>query len=204
MPPYDDSTVISSALPDIPDLSGYDTGEEVRTPWENGWYQAVVIPGYTTQNGHAFVTADEPSKDGKSRNINVCFEVTRKSDNATFNLFSRFANYRPEDFTTARLAFVETAKQRNTERIKAARTAQEQVTKQWDDTDAQRSHLAFVDLKALQDVAGTRLERNGTGGLNLTPVTGRQTFVYLGRDKENKYLEVKRTAQTLPPKAILL
>lgn len=201
---FDDNATTN--LPDVVDLSGFDTSEEERPQWEEGIYQAVVTNGYVTQSGFAWTTIDKPSKNNDSRNVTLCFQVTRQDGEKMDVAAPNFTNYRVEDLTASRQATAATAKARNEARIKEARAHGEEANKKWDDPDIQRTYLALVGIKRLQELNGGPLEKNsnGTGGFNLSPLVGKSTFVVLRKDKEGKYLEVKRTMQTLPVKATLL
>ena len=191
MPFTDDLTVTN--LPDvtIPDFSTFTRPE--TAPWVEGWYKATILPFYEFTNNEGnttrFETTDEPAlKTG--RNIRIVAAVTRQLDGLTRNIRSKNLNYRPTDFTAARIAEIETAKQRNEGR------------QRWDDKDAHRTFISFGALGELQNVAGTKFQQNGNGGLDLSPLFNKTGYVRLSfgdaNEQGRKYLEIARFATELP------
>lgn len=163
-------------------------------PWTEGWYKATTLPFYEFENREGnitrFETIDEIAQK-TGRNIRVVAAVTRQSDNLTRNVRSKNINYRPTDFTTERMALIETARQRNEGRQK------------WDDKDAHRTLIAFGTLGELEDFAGVpQFTKNGNGGLELSPLSNKTGYVRLAFGDENdqgrKYLEITRFATELP------
>lgn len=162
----------------MPDLT--DFADEPGGAWPKGWYTAEVIEGYATAKGKQFITEDNPSKDGTSRNMRLCFRVTKGSD--TRQLQESF-NYRPTDFTAERLQFIKEAR----EEFKGVKGA-------WADRDAQRSSLAIAKLGQLQKaLGGIKLPLTAAHTINPASIVGSKLDVYLTID-ENGYNEVKQFA----------
>lgn len=154
----------SEELPDIADFA-----EEVGGAWPKMWYRATIIEGYATRKGHQFITKDAPSKDGSSRNLQLCFLVTNvKGDERTLQ---ESYNYRVSDLTPERLAH-----------IKELREEFKSVQGQWPDRDGQRSSLAVAKLGAIKKAVGFNLTKGPDGGIMAGVFVGQQVDVLLGID----------------------
>lgn len=161
---------------EVPSLS--DFADEPSGAWPNGWYSAEIIEGYTTGKGKVFETEDTVSKRGDSRNLRLCFKVSKKGGDER-NMQESF-NYRVTDFTSERLAF-----------IKEMRAEYKGVKGKWMGAeDAQRSSLAIAKLGALEKSIGLRLKRASDGSLVPSVFVGQKLDVRLGTD-ENGYNEIK-------------
>lgn len=161
----------------LPDLT--DFADEPGGAWPKGWYQAEIIEGYATAKGKQFMTEDNPSKDGTSRNMRLCFRVSKGTD--ARQLQESF-NYRQTDFTPDRLAFIKEAR----EEFKGVKGA-------WADRDAQRSSLAIAKLGQLQKAMGVKVPLTANGTINPASLVSIKLDVYLTID-ENGYNEVKQFA----------
>ena len=181
-------------LSDIPDLSGI---SDVQTfeAWSDGWYKGTILARreFTDKTGseRVFESSDEPSQGGDSRNIRLQTEIVRQ-DGRTLNT-SVLVNYRPEDLSQ--------------ETIQAVVAQREQTGKdnQWGDLF--RPFMTLRRLGAIQRIAGVRqLQRNGNGGLDLTPVFGKVGYFKLGPDRKNPelYKEVKDFSDKVGPKTKVL
>lgn len=177
-------------LPEIPDLSGVQEAAGEGGGWEDGWYEGVIVDqrSFEDKNGNerVFETCDTPSAKGDSRNIRFQAVIRRKSDSRTLGT-SVQVNYRPEDLTPETVAAV-TAR---------ATAGDGQMG------DLFRPFLALQQLGRLQKIAGVRqLQRNGNGGLDLTPIYGKPAFFRLGPDSRNpQYREVKAFQAEAPKRA---
>lgn len=169
-------------LGDIPDLSGL--SDETRAPsWDDGWYAGRILEqrSFTDSNGNdrVFTTEDALSQNGESRNIRLQVELTRKSDSRVLNL-NTLVNYRLEDLSL--------------ETLQAVAAQQERVRSGEEKTMGNlfRSFMTLLRVGALQRIAGVRqFQRNGNGGLDLTPIYGKPAYFRIGPDKNEKFKEVK-------------
>ena len=171
-------------LPDVPDLTGIGDETTQLEPFIDGWYKAVIQEKrvFTDKNGNdrVFESGDNPSAAGDSRNIKLQIQVTRQSDGRQLNV-SHLVNYRPDDLTP--------------EAVKAVKVQQELVkegTAEWGSTF--RTFATLQRLGTLQRVAGVRqLQKNGNGGLDLTPVYSKECYVQLKDDDRNpQYKMIKQ------------
>ena len=159
-------------IPDVPDLSGVQDVETAR--FEDGWYGGTILAKreFTDRNGNdrVFESTDAPSQNGDSRNIQLQVELTRQSDKRTYNARA-MVNYRPEDLSA------ETVQQVMAQREKAKDEG-------WGSLF--RPFMTLMRLGKLQRIAGVRqLQRNGNGGLDLTPTYGKSAYFRLGPDDRN-------------------
>jgi len=135
--------------------------------WPKGWYTAEVLEGYSTPKGTVFTTTDGPSKQGDSRNLRLCFKVSK--GNQTRNLQQVF-NYRTTDFAPARIAQIKAMREEFKDEL------------HWPDKDAQRTNLALVNFKQFGNVLGHGVQLS-EGNTVLTPqFLGLKCEVYLGTD----------------------
>lgn len=180
-------------IPEIPDLSGITGGES--NSFQDGWYGGLILEqrAFTDQNGadRVFASSDEVSQKGDSRNVRLQVEVKRGSDGRVLNS-SVQVNYRPEDLTQATVQAVIA----ETERVKETGERR---------TDF-RPFIALQQLGKLQKIAGVRqLQRNGNGGLNLTPLFGKSAYFKLGPDERNpQYKAIVDFRETKPVKVPVL
>jgi len=184
-------------LPAIPDFNTVADEPQVK-PWEDGAYNAVIVSErtITTREGNeiTFTTEDTVSQKGDSRNINLQLLLTRQSDGRKFGTNYRI-NYRPDvDFSPERVS-----------RITEINKSGGEIAPTSDEV---RSRIALGQLKRLQKVAGTTFQRNGTGGLDLTPAFNKPLVVTLGDGDPNPttgkvYKEVKRISNEAPKKGVL-
>lgn len=144
--------------------------------WPKGWYGALVLEGYSTPKGTVFTTSDGTSKDGSSRNLRICFKVSKSTE--TRNIQESF-NYRTTDFTPERIGFV-----------KEMREQYKDVKGRWPDGDVQRSSLALASCKSLGKAVGHSLELTDEGYISPSQFVGKSLEVYLVID-ENGYNKVK-------------
>lgn len=177
-------------LGDIPDLSGIeDTQSE---PFLDGWYAGTIVEKreFTDRNGNdrLFLSADEPSQNGDSRNIKLQLELKRATDGKTLNI-STLVNYRPEDLSAETVAAV-VAQQGN----KNSESMGELF----------RPFMTLKRLSSLQKIAGVRsLGRNGNGGLDLHCLFGKQGYFRIKPDRRNAaYKEVVEFRDTRPSKVL--
>lgn len=182
-------------LLDIPDLSEMAEGDRQSEPWTNGWYGGRILEQrqFTDKNGNdrVFVSSDEPSQNGSSRNIRLQVVVTR-ADGRELNL-SALVNYRPEDLTTETVQAV------------AARRAQVKTGEtEWGDLF--RANMTLTRLGKLQKLAGVRnFARNGNGGLDLHGLYGKSAFFKLADDDRNsQYKMIKDYRADRPTKVPVL
>lgn len=148
--------------------------------WPKGWYKARIIEGFQTRKGKTVTTGDAVSKDGASRNLKLCLNVRKGTEER--NMIASF-NYRTSDFHPDRQSFI---KEKRLE-FKGMQS--------WPDKDAQRSSLA---LAALGDLAKATFppKRTAEGGLIAGLYVGTQVDVYLGLDSDGKYNEPKNFAKS--------
>lgn len=171
----------------LPDLS--DFADEPGGALQSGWYKAVIIEGYATRKGKQLVTEDAVSKDGASRNLRVCFQVSPLRGDSR-NLINGF-NYRPSDFTPERLAW-----------IKEKREEYKGVQGKWADADAQRSSLSIAQLGQFQKALGFQFPRTPNGTIVVGPLVGKALDVYIriGKDGFNEISQYAE-AETRTPKS---
>jgi hypothetical protein len=165
------------AAEEVPTLA--DFAEETGGAWPKGWYSAEIIEGYSTRKGTVFTTEDNPSKDGNSRNLRLCFKVHKGTDERTIQ---ESFNYRVTDLTPERL-----------KHIKELREEFKGVKGRWPDADGQRSSLAVAKLGMLERALGFTLKRATNGQLVPGVFIGQKLDVYLGVD-DNGYNEVRQAA----------
>lgn len=183
----------SISLGDIPDLSTINSHTETE-PFSDGWYAGTILERrtFTDQNGNdrVFESSDTPSQNGDSRNIRLQVQVKRASDGRTLNTNIQ-VNYRPEDLTA--------------ETIQAVAKRQEESKDNGNQMgDLFRPFMTLTRLASLQKIAGVRqFQRNGNGGLDLTPVYGKTAYFRLGDDPRSggKYKEVKTFQADAPKRA---
>lgn len=167
----DQPNLISEELPSLSEFA-----EEAGGAWPVGWYKAMVIDGYATRKGTVFTTEDTPSRDGQSRNMRLCLNVTGAA--GTRNTFDTF-NYRISDFTPARLEQIKELRQQ----FKGTRGA-------WPgQADAQRTSLAIANLGQLEKALGFRFKRHPEGYLVPGTFVGQKLDIRLGVDDKG-YNEV--------------
>jgi len=177
-------------LGDIPDLSGISNTADSE-PWADGWYSGTILERreFTDSNGNdrVFESGDQPSQNGDSRNITLQVQIKRQTDGRTLNSSVR-VNYRAEDLTRETIQAV----------AKAQETAKENGNQMG---DLFRPFMVLTRLSKLQRIGGVRqLQRNGNGGLDLTPVFGKTAYFRLGDDPRTngKYKEVKDFSAEAP------
>lgn len=161
---------------DLSDLAEEPSGG----PMQPGWYKSEIIEGYATRSGKQFLTSDEPSKNGDSRNLQLCFRVTPRTGEPR-NLNVRI-NYRLEDLTPERIAYV-----------KEAREQFRGVHGRWSDADVQRSSLALAQLGQLGKSVGFATPKAAQGNVNSASFIGKTPDIRLRIDKNN-YNEVSEYA----------
>lgn len=177
-------------LADIPDLSGI--GDEKPEPFVDGWYEGTILAKreFTDSNGNdrVFESSDAPAmKSG--RNIRLQVALKRRSDGRTMNT-STLINYQPEDLSA--------------ETVQAVTAQREKVKtggEEWGSLF--RPFMTLTRLGKLQKIAKVRqLQRNGDGGLDLTPLYGKTAYFKIGEDSRNaQYKEVK-DFQDFEPKRV--
>lgn len=167
------------ASEDVPSIA--DMAEEMGGAWPKGWYRAEVIEGYSTRKGKVFTTEDNISQKGDSRNLRLCFRVTKGTDERQMQTS---INYRTSDFTKERIAHV-----------KEMREEYKGVKGRWADGDAQRSSLALARLGALEKTTKQSLKRTPEGGLVPHIFVGKKLDVYLGVDDQG-YNEITGFAES--------
>jgi hypothetical protein len=180
-------------LVDIPDLSAIE--EERSEPLTDGWYQGTILGKreFTDKNGNerVFESSDTPAQ-SSGRNIRLQVELTRRSDNRTFNL-STLVHYKPSDLTA--------------ETIQAIAQRREENKKngvEWGDLF--RPFMTLSRLGALQKIAGIRqFQRTEDGGLDLTPLYGKVAFFKVGPDtRKPEYKEIKSFQENEPKRVPVL
>ena len=194
----DDYGTQMAPLPDVPDLSGITPDE--RIPWEDGWYQATALQSraFTSSDGMTttFISGDEPSQKGDSRNISVQVQVRRKNGDVLNGRV--LVNYKAEFLTSETVAAILQHK----EAMKAAKGTG-QKPPEWGPLF--RAFSATSDIGTLQRIAGVRqFVRNGAGGLDITPVFGKTLYVRLGPDdRKPQYKAVVEFSDVAPKKGVL-
>ena len=180
-------------LGDIPDLGGFEDSRPDFQPFENGWYQGIILQKreFTDKNGNdrVFESGDAVSQRGDSRNIRLQVELTRASDNKKLNV-STLINYNPNDLSQETLQAVAAHKEKvNTEGA------------EWGDLF--RSFMTLTRLAKLQKIAGVRqLQRNQDGGLELTPLYGKTAYFRIKDDTRNpQYKEIADFQDYKPKRA---
>lgn len=182
-------------IPAIPDLSGIadPTGGGSFEKFGPGWYAGEILESRTRTdkagNESTFASDDLPSQSGDSRNIRLQVAVTRASDKA-INHYSLRMNYRPEDLTTETV-------QQITAQMEAVKNGE-----QWGTLF--RPFMVLNRLSKLQKLAGVRqLQRNGNGGLDLTPTFTKHGYFRLAPQKDKpEYLEIADFRETAPKKVL--
>lgn len=180
------------SLPEIPDLSGIQDPQQF-TPFSDGWYEGTILAKRELTdrmgNERIFESTDQPSQAGDSRNLRLQVELVRKSDGRKYSTNTQI-NYRPEDFSAETVAAVTT-------QIEAVKGGAE-----WGPLF--RSFMALKQLSTLQKIAGVRqLQRNGNGGLELTPLYGKKAYFRLVPDERNpEYKAIKNFQETAPKKVL--
>jgi len=179
-------------LGDIPDLADFGDSRPEFQPFENGWYQGVILQKreFTDKNGNdrVFESGDSVSQRGDSRNVRLQVELTR-TDGKHLNV-STLINYNPNDLSQATLQAVAAHKEKvNTEGA------------EWGDLF--RSFMTLTRLAKLQKIAGVRqLQRSADGGLELTPLFGKTAYFRIGDDTRNpQYKEIKDFQDYRPKRA---
>src|SRR3990167_6241754 len=179
------TTETDFSLPEIPDISAVEGG--ASEPWSEGWYEGVVLgeSSFVDRNGNerVFATEDTTSAKGDSRNIRLQLAIKRQSDGKTFDT-NTMINYHQEDLTPAVVQAV-------TERL--ATTPNEMG-------DLFRPFMTLQRLGRLQRIAGVRqFQRNGNGGLDLTPVVAKRGYFRLRPDPKNaSYKEIAEFSVEAP------
>ena len=180
-------------LGDIPDLAGFGDDRPEFIPFENGWYAGTILQKreFTDKNGNdrVFESGDAVSQRGDSRNIRLQVELTRASDGKKLNV-STLINYSPSDLSQATLQAVAAHKEKvNTEGA------------EWGDLF--RSFMTLTRLAKLQKIAGVRqLQRNGDGGLELTPLYGKSAYFRIKDDTRNPQYKEIADFQDYRPKRV--
>lgn len=183
-------------LGDIPDLSGIADQPSTFQPFENGWYEGTILAErrFTdkNQNERVFESTDTPSQKGDSRNIRLQVVLKRQSDGKTLNV-GQLINYRPDALT-----------QSTVQAIAAQKAKVETDGAEWGDLFA--PYMTLQKLSKLQKIAGVRqLQRNGNGGLDLTPLFGKTAYFRIKEDSRNpQYKEVADFRETKPVKVPVL
>lgn len=181
-------------LGDIPDLSGImdDAGP---APFENGWYEGAILARreFTDSNGNdrVFESSDAPAA-RSGRNIRLQVAIKRQSDGRVLNT-STLINYQPEDLTAETIQAV-------AQRREESKDSGNQMG------DLFRPFMTLTRLAKLQKIAGVRqFQRNGDGGLDLTPLYGKTAWFRLQDDSRNpQYKEVGDFRHDPPKKAKVL
>ena len=187
--------VDSISLDDIPDLTGFGDDRPEFQPFENGWYAGTILEKreFTDKNGNdrVFESGDSVSQRGDSRNIRLQVELTR-ADKRTLNV-STLVNYNPDDLSQETLQAIVAHK----EKVNAEGA-------EWGDLF--RPFMTLTRLASLQKIAGVRqLQRNGNGGLDLTPLYGKTGYFRISDDKRNpQYKEIVAFQDYKPKKAGML
>lgn len=182
-------------LGDIPDLSGIE--QDARPdPLQDGWYQGTILGKreFTDNNGNdrVFESSDSVSQKGDSRNIRLQVELKRRSDRKTFNV-STLINYKPADLTVETVQAI--AQRREENKANGA---------EWGDLF--RPFMTLTRLGKLQKIAGVRqLQRTEDGGLDLSPLFGKNAYFRIKPDARNdKYKEVADFQDNEPKKVPVL
>ena len=179
-------------LTDIPDLSTFEGDRTTSEPFLDGWYGGTILEkrAFTDSNGNdrVFESSDTPSQNGASRNIKLQIELKRQSDGRALNI-SALTNYQPEDLTQA---------------VVQAVNADTARAKEGEKRTMFREFMVLDRLSKLQRIAGVRqLQRNGNGGLELTPLFGKKAFFRIGPDKrsDGKYKAIIEYSEKGPKQA---
>lgn len=186
-------TGIVGNLGDIPDLSGIGDDRPDFQPFENGWYQGVILQKreFTDKNGNdrVFESGDAVSQRGDSRNIRLQVELTRASDGKKLNV-STLINYNPNDLS-----------QETLQAVAAHKASVDKDGAEWGELF--RSFMTLTRLAKLQKIAGVRqLQRSADGGLDLTPLFGKTAYFRIGDDTRNpQYKEIKDFQDYRPKRA---
>ena len=182
-------------LGDIPDLSGIGEDAATSEPFADGWYEGTIVEKreFTDSNGNdrVFPTEDAPSQKS-GRNVRLQVVIKRRLDGRVLNT-STIVNYRPEDLTT--------------ETIQAVAKRHAETKANGDNMgDLFRPFITLTRLGKLQKIAGVRqFQRNGGGGMDLTPLYNKTAYFRLGEDSRNpQYREVKDYRHDAPRKAAVL
>lgn len=177
-------------LGDIPDLSNFE-GDRPE-PLADGWYQGTILEKreFTDSNGNdrVFESSDTPAQKS-GRNIRLQVELKRRSDGRTFNL-STLINYNPSDLTAETISAV------------AARRAENKASGEgWGDLF--RPMITLTRLSKLQKIAGVRqLQRNGDGGLDLTPLYTKTAYFKVKPDDRNPQYKAIADFQENEPRKV--
>lgn len=135
-----------------------------------GWYDAEVLPGYATQKGTQFTTADEPFKNGQ-RVLRFCFGLYVNSQQR--NLQKSFF-YTPDQFGAEYLAY-----------IKGLREQFAKVKSWPGHGQDQNFNINLVQLAQLEKAVGFKLAKHpGTGGLMAAPYIGKKLKVRVSTGKK--------------------
>lgn len=181
-------------LGDIPDLSGIGD-DQTSEPFADGWYEGVIVDkrAFTDKNGNdrVFESNDTPANTN-GRNIRLQVAIKRQRDGRTFNT-STLVNYRLEDLS-----------QETVQAVSAQLEKVKTTGAEWGDLF--RPFMTLTRLSKLQKIAGVRqLQRNGDGGLDLTPLFGKTAYFRLGEDDRNPaYKAVKDFRETKPTRVPVL
>lgn len=159
-------------LGDIPDLSGIEDGQP--EPFINGWYEGTILEqhAFTDRNGNdrVFESNDTPAQKS-GRNIRLQVAIKRRADGRSMTA-STIVNYQPEDLTQ--------------EAVRAVMAQKEKVTAGEEWGSLFRAFMTLNRLGKLQKIGGVRqLQRNGDGGLDLTPLYGKKAYFKLKDDDRN-------------------
>ena len=180
-------------LGDIPDLTGILESES--EPFADGWYEGQIVEKreFTDRNGsdRVFASSDTPAQKS-GRNIRLQTTLKRQKDGREYNT-TILINYQPADLSAETIAAI-TAQQA---KVKADGA---------DWGELFRPFMVLTRLSKLQKIAGVRqLQRNGDGGLDLTPLFGKTAYFKLGDDSRNpQYKEVKDFRETKPTRVPVL
>lgn len=181
-------------LTDIPDLSGIEDSRPEFQPFEDGWYKGTILGKreFTDQLGNerVFESSDTPAQSGLSRNIRLQTQLTRQSDGKTLNI-SMLVNYQPEDLTAETVQKVLAQKEK-------VNTGEEE----WGTLF--RPYMTLNRISKLQKIAGVRgFSRTAEGGLDLTPVYGKEAYFRIRPDNRNdKYKEIADFSTEAPKKGL--
>lgn len=135
--------------------------EEVRIPWEDGWYSGVIIPEYESSGSFARVhkTEDVVTTAGDSRNLKLCVTLVNKNETKNMNIT---VNYRPEALDPERM---ETLRSNKTAKVRGA------------GVDF-RDTMSLTRLHELEK-AGITIEDNGHGGFDVEKMLGTTADFYM-------------------------
>ena len=181
-------------LGDIPDFSGITDDSATFEPFGDGWYAGTILDKrvFTDKNGNdrIFESGDNPAQSSNSRNIKLQVVVKRQSDGRTMNL-SALTNYRPEDLTQ--------------ETVQAVIAHKEKVKEGEEWGPLFRSFMTLQRLGTLQRIAGVRqFQRNGNGGLDLTPLYNKTGYFKITPDDRNpQYKMISNYLEVAPKRGLL-